>query len=278
MIIYSLIRRQVEYPFKEVENGVKTIGLTLGQGKVCSGSDFGVVTWNCYGHSKAVADAMKSAGGLHVAMENGYMQRKKGYFTMGLGGFNGTELLRKKGASPDRFEKLGVAIKPWRAAGDHILVCGQRGYGYNAQAMQNDWPEKALWELRKHTDRKILYRPHPARVRLPKTLPSNTEVVSNEGPLAAQMLGAHAVVVWTSNAATEALLKGFPVVYDGNAIACAELAVKGLENIEQVRTPDREQRFWDLAWQQWRKDEIEFGIPWGVFRTQYAEYKSKELL
>jgi hypothetical protein len=68
-------------------------------------------------------------------------------------------------------------------------------------------------------------------------------------------------VVWTSNAATEALLAGVPVFSDGPHLVTEGAAERGLEHLERPTYPDRRPIFERLAWAQWSVRELEAGRP-----------------
>lgn len=259
-IVYSFVRRRPEYPWEAVERGIRNAGYVQGKGGVSFAKNNALITWNCYGGNKRAAQQMRQAGGVHCVMENGYLRRSDGYYIVSRDGHNGLASHLVRNTGPERFEKLNLRIEPWRRSGSVVLVCGQRGGSYNELAMSNEWPQDVLCRLRKFTDREIWYRPHPGRTRLPAVLPENCKVVSNEEPLREQLKHAHALVVWTSNAAHEALLMGVPVIYEGPSLAAAELSVPGVENVEAPVYADRRQYFWDLAWQQWNAEEINKGI------------------
>ena len=190
------------------------------------------------------------------------MRRDKGFYLMNRDGFNGLEPSAVMNHDPVRFENLDLNIQPWKKDGKHILVCGQRGGNYSPLSMPNNWPTDVLRTLRTLTDRPILSRAHPARERAPTKSPESCFRVSSEEPLKAHLKNAFAVVVWTSNAATEALLYGIPVFYCGPTLATKKLALAGLKYINAPFYTNREQVFWDLAWHQWDIEEIRSGKAW----------------
>lgn len=266
---FMFFRRHPSYPAYEVMKGIRSCGDDVQPfDNVRINSDSVAVTWNCYGTSRRVAEKVKALKGKHVVFENGYLNRQDGYYAMGLDGINGNEANAIEGISDERFKKLNIKIKPWNKKGKHILVCAQRGGGYNQMAMPNEWPEEILGKLINKTGMSIKYRPHPERqINLDTsnylTDWHNVEIIDHTQDINEQIKDAFAVVVFTSNAANEALLLGIPVFYCGPAISCSHLALQGIENIEQPFYPeDREQYFNYLAHRQWHKDEIESGEAW----------------
>lgn len=149
---------------------------------------------------------------------------------------------------PDRLTALGVEMKPWRGAGDHILLVPP------SEAIQRlfdlgDWEAQMLARLRHCTERPVM--------------------VSHKGdprPLSTRLHGCHAVVAWTSNVAVEAICAGVPaIVSRWSAAAPISSLLDKLEHwIEQpLMVPPKDRLRWArwLAWRQWTVAEIRQGLP-----------------
>ncbi len=276
-VAYCLIRHRTPYPWESVEAGIRVSGDLVADG-YCDqrGSPSSVaVTWHPYRTSLRVAEAVKSGGGRHVVFENGYVRtNSKGerYYLAELDGFNGRGRHPVPEIGPARWETFHVKHSPWKRGGKHVLVCGQMGGSYSEYAMPNFWPDRVLAELRRHTDRPIVYRPHPVRRRLPDMAHQGVVISDPSRPLSEDLEGAHACVVWTSNSATEALIAGIPVFYEGPTLKLGSLARRGVSRIEAPAYPDREPALWELAWSQWTKDEIKTGMPWGLLMEARREF------
>jgi hypothetical protein len=81
-------------------------------------------------------------------------------------------------------------------------------------------------------------------------------------PFAQALQGAHAVVCWTSNAAVDALLAGFPVFCTAPC-AAYRMGQTDLAKIEcPFFPPDREQWARNLAANQWTLNEMTSGQCW----------------
>lgn len=217
------------------------------------------VAWNAYGQSGAVAENFIKRGASALICEEGYIRKIGGetYFAMGLNGHNGSGLWRIGG--PERWDGWGFEIKPWREDGRHILVCGQRGFGYNKMAMPDDWQDTVAAQLRGLTDRPLHFRAHPKRRRrMPKA--RYDEILDYEQPLEDQLKDAWGCVVWTSACNVSALLEGIPTFFCGphiiNEIACH----RGVSMIEAPALHG--QRYFSLtgmAWAQWSMAELKSG-------------------
>ena len=108
-------------------------------------------------------------------------------------------------ASPARWERLGLEIKPWRKDGSHILICPpDEIYGQLWGLDPLKWLEDVLATLTSVTGRDRIIR-------------DRSKAKSATEPFAAALKGAWALVTCTSNAAVEALLAGVPVFVQGTA-------------------------------------------------------------
>lgn len=264
---YVMFRKHPAYPTQEVVQGIVHNG-----DKAVSYRDHNLnkssvaVTWNSYGTARRIAERVKQVGGQHIMFENGYLKRSENFYAIGMDGINGNESNFINNVSEARWKKLNLEIKPWNKNGKYILVCAQRGGGYNTMAMPNQWPELVIDELITMTDIPIKYRPHPERqIQLDDFYKRKwgVETLDHREKIENQIKEACAIVVYTSNAANEALLQGVPVFYCGPAISCSHIALHG---IDKINTPfysqEREKYFHYLAHRQWHIEEIKNGEAW----------------
>lgn len=130
----------------------------------------------------------------------------------------------------DRWDALGVDLKPWRTDGETVLL-PQRGIGCVQTAMPRAWTQSAL---QKYPHARV--RPHPGRSK-------------DARPLSEDLARCAQVVTWGSGAAVQALMLGIKVHSDmPNWIG------------EQNNTDEgRLAMFRRLAWAQWRTSEIVSG-------------------
>jgi hypothetical protein len=110
--------------------------------------------------------------------------------------------------------------------------------------MAPDWADKISKRLK--TKHPIRIRKHPGNDTPKRSLEADLE-------------GAWAVVVWSSNAGLHALIKGIPVYVEAPFWICREARATG--SIDEPITPERLPHFQRLAWAQWRLEEIESGVP-----------------
>lgn len=148
---------------------------------------------------------------------------------------------------PDRFHAFGRHVYPWRRSGSHVLVCPNSNIYFGLHGLDGDqWLEQTVATLKAHTDREI-------RVRWKY----------GSGHIKDALKDAWAVVVFSSAAALDALIRGVPVFVLAPFAAGARM---GLSDLSQIETPiypdDREPFLWALAYQQWTLSEIIQGEAW----------------
>lgn len=207
----------------------------------------GVVT---YGFLRGLLSTLRTA-----QADRPWVYLDRGYFRASYGGdysgyFRATRnRWQHSGAGEydgERWARLGLQVKPWRARGEHILVCPPGDVFSKAvgQFSAVEWLTLVLKRLAKVTDRSVHVR---------------YKSMSGERPLAADLVNCHALVTYMSNTATEALLEGVPVVCLGPS-AAAEMGGT-LETIENPKYPDDRERWARvLAANQWTLDEFKNGL------------------
>lgn len=226
-----------------------------------------------YGYIKTlprIMDEYIEAGRKVVFVDLGYWGRRhggrfKGFHKISVNARHPTEYLMARDRNVSRLRRFGVVVQPWRTRGDHIVLAGMskksaESYGFEAE----EWERNAVAELRRHTDRPIIYRPKPSW--LEATHISATTM--QRTPLPDQALvNCHAVVTHHSNVAVDALAAGVPTFcMDGVA---APMSLQKLRKIENPLFPQgREQWLANIAWAQWNVDEMESGVMWRYLKSE----------
>lgn len=149
-----------------------------------------------------------------------------------------------------RFAALGIEIKPWRAAGKHIVVCPQSmPFMRTVVGYDGIWESAAVAKLKSVTTRSI-------RVR---------DWSPNKGALAAtlgeDLVDAHALMTWSSAAAVTAIVSGVPAIVESTDCAAAPMA-GDLGSLEELPMPARENWCGVLADNEWTLDEMQRGMAW----------------
>jgi hypothetical protein len=255
--IYCQIRDQPVYRRECFVRGAVAAGYkiapyhTIGPGKP---GDV-LLIWNRYGGLHHTAETFERGGGTVLVAENAYVgldRANRQRYALARGGHNGQGLWPDGG--PGRWEKLGIPLQPWRADGDHILICPNRAFGRPGYIMPDIWAQATADKLRTLTKRRVIIRQHPGNDP-PKR------------PLSADLTRAWAVVIWSSSAGCEALIAGVPVFCMSPAWICkpatsSDLTMINSPTLHSERLPVMQR----LAWAQWDVPEIESGEPFQRLR------------
>lgn len=148
----------------------------------------------------------------------------------------------------ERFRALGIPIQPWRTTGRHIVVCPQSDAFMKLLAGRSGhWGRQTVEELQRSTGREVRLRPWLR------------DKGCSSATLAQDLIGAHALVTWSSAAAVTAVLAGIPVIV--RASDCAARPMSGTE-LEALPTPDRQTWAGVLADNEWTVKELTDGTAW----------------
>ena len=143
----------------------------------------------------------------------------------------------------------------------------------------NLWFEQQINEIRKHTNRPILVRPHP---RNPVGLDvSKWKNVSCKSPqrdyntiddtdFKETLKHAWAVVNYSSNPAMMAVFNGIPVFVSAQSL-CYDVGNISLNKINNPVMPDRNNWTNKLAYTEWTTEEIKQGLPWARIKKRLKE-------
>lgn len=211
---------------------------------------------------RAIFEHYRAEGKPVIFIDLGYWNRKKrtrfdGFHKLVLNSRHPTEYFQNTRHPADRFKALGVPILPWRKKGRHIIVAGMSAKGAAAEGLAAEqWERNAVAELRKHTDRPIIYRPKPNWIG-PRPIFGTT--MQRDVPLEHALRDAHAVVTHHSNVAVDAILAGIPAICPYGVAAC--MSVPDFSMIEDLAMPDgREQWAADIAYTQYSVQEMQNGV------------------
>lgn len=262
---YVLIRQHPALRQDAFVAGLRACGYDVSLGgpspKVARGDI--AVLWNGhFGTDEARARAFEAAGGLLLVAENAYLEppgSKWQHFAIAQHGHNGAGQWATGG--PERWDALGVELKPWRSEGSHIVVCCQRGIGSREMASPDNWEQRTVHILRGLTSRPIVVRKHPGK-------PAAHPAVVAE--MREALRGAHACVIWSSANGVRSLVEGVPVIYTAPHWICSGAASNALSAIENPPMPDRLATFRRMAWAQWAASEVEAGAPFRAFANWKA--------
>ena len=220
----------------------------------------------------AMVEALRAERIPSLILEAGYVKRAE-YFQVGVGRLN---WLPEEAPSSDRFDALGLERTTKRQDGTFVMVCGQMvGDAQHRLDFRSmvAWIRNTFRDLAAHTDRELVYRPHPAAVAItggPLVHPPGASRISDPlSPLDRELQGAHALVTYNSTAGLLALLAGVPVFCNKSAFY-ADLVNTKLSKIEKPVWKNTKRFFERLAYAQWTLEELRGGAPL-EFLTPYLE-------
>ena len=190
---------------------------------------------------------------------------------VGLNGINRDAYFGPNNNNDTRHRLLGLSLKPWRTSGEFILIAGQHDKSLQWQNMppMSNWFLETYDEIRKHTERPILFRPHP-RCQLPH-IERGLKNVHRQQPR--KISGSYddydmdfndiwATISYSSNPGIHSILNGVPAFVGTSSLAyTAANDIDFLHDIEQPFMPDRQQWLNDYAHTEYTLEEIAQGIP-----------------
>lgn len=188
---------------------------------------------------------------------------------------------------PDRWIEVKamqhLEVKPWRQEGQYILLVLQRPGDSSLKNLLKKYGtyeiflKNVIKDIRKNTNKPIKIRLHPLRqdVQLgiieqlnldgitisDNNSPNKGGVLDGGDGLQKDFDNAFAVVGFNSNALTESVCEGIPTFSLCPSSMAWQCSNKDLKNLDTPKTFKRDQWLYNLAYCQWREDEIAKGLP-----------------
>jgi hypothetical protein len=205
-----------------------------------------------------------------IVLEVGGIERGTTW-KVGLNGINRDAYFGEQDNDRTRADSLGLGCKPWRSNGDFILICGQHDKSLQWQDMpsMSNWFMQTYREIRKHTDRPILFRAHP-RCRLPH-IELGLKHVYRQEPR--QLPGTYddfdmkfdniwATISYSSNPGIHSIMNGVPSFVSPSSLAYPVANdIDFLFDIEEPHMGARQAWLNDYAHTEYTIKEISQGIP-----------------
>jgi hypothetical protein len=204
-----------------------------------------------------------------IVLEVGGIERGTTW-KVGLNGINRDAYFGEQDNDRTRADSLGLVCKPWRSNGDFILVCGQHDKSLQWQNMprMSNWFLNTYDEIRKYTERPIVFRPHP-RCTL-EHIERGLKNVYRQEPQ--HVNGTYddfdmgfdnvwATVSYSSNPGTHSCINGVPAFVSTHSLAYSVgNDIDFLHDIENPMMPDRQQWLNDYAHTEYTVEEISQGL------------------
>lgn len=211
----------------------------------------------------------RKAGKPVVYLDMGYWQRagQDGHFKVAVNARHPTKYFQKVAHDDQRAKALGIAARPWRKEGRHILLAGMSAKAAWAEKIEpaERFERITIQALKNVTDRPIVYRPKPSWGDAKPI--EGARFSSREERLEDVFSDCYAVVTHHSNVAVDGLVAGIPCfVWDGVATA---MGSNDLKNIDRpCRPDDRDQWINDITYTQFRLSEMREGVAWRHLRDE----------
>ena len=229
------------------------------------------VLWNGrMAQNKTVWEQNRKLGKPVIVLEVGGIKRGTTW-KVGLNGINRDACFGDTGMDSTRSNLQGLTLKPWRTEGKYILICGQHDKSLQWQGMprMSNWFLNTYDEIRKHTDRPIIFRPHP-RCKL-EHIERGLRYVERQEPrhvngtyddFDMRFNNVWATVSHSSNPGIHSIIQGIPAFVSTSSLAY-DVAndIDFLHDIENPAMPDRTQWLNDYAYTEWTIQEIAKGLP-----------------
>lgn len=216
--------------------------------------------------------AHRRAGTTMVMFDKGYSrdnrtgaQGKWEYWRVSVNAHHPTDRLMSRDYPADRWNRLGLEIKPWRKRGHQIVIAGSSEKYHSFEGLDDPtgFATGIVEKIRKRgCARPIVYRPKPSwdgAVKIPDTIwSSGRETIQDV------LRNAWCLVTHGSNACFEAMLAGIPTIILGNAVT-RPISTTSLALIESPKCeadPARLKLACALAYHQWTKPEFTSGLAW----------------
>jgi hypothetical protein len=214
-------------------------------------------------------DAIRAGGSRLVYVDKGYT-REAPWRRAAVDSCEPTAYLGLLGSPPDRRRARGWEPQPWRASGCSVLLMwhSEREAAWRGLPPPEEHADSVVAELRRHTDRPIVYRPRPNLAPARSVLGAETSPPGR--PLAEDLAGAHVAVTVGGSASMWALIAGVPCVCLGDAVAepVSSTSVADAEDPRLATDDERERLLNDLAYCQWHHEEWRSGKAWRTIVEQ----------
>lgn len=186
---------------------------------------------------------------------------------------------------PSRWQQIStdcdIQLEDYKKGGKNIVLCCQRDGGWSMGAIPVlHWARSVISQLKVHTDRQIVIRPHPKDKRsttsylsaLKSQYKNDSQIkISNlDHPLEHDLDKAWAVINHNSSSIVGPLIQGFHAfVTDPANSQNAEVVNTDLSLIESPLEFDREKWLQRISMFHWKFSELEDGSAWRHMR-QYV--------
>lgn len=182
---------------------------------------------------------------------------------------------------PARWQQISkdcnIQLHDYKRKGKNILICLQRNGGWSMKGVDVvNWAIKTIGQIRLHTDRPIVIRPHPgdskAKEYLANRLPrlrGNNVFISAQGTLLEHdLMKSWAVVNHNSSSIVGPIIQGYHAfVTDPVDSQCREVAHTDFSLIDKPQEFDRQAWLERISMFHWKFSELKDGTCWRHMRN-----------
>jgi hypothetical protein len=177
---------------------------------------------------------------------------------------------------PARWQKisqnLNLNLKPYRTAGNHILICLQRNGGWSMKGVNSiQWLDQTINTIKQYSDRPIIVRAHPGDKKTKgylKINQKNVQLSTNER-LIDDLTNAWATVVHNSSPSVASTIMGVPTFLTDPVPQHSQsfsVANTDLSKIENPELKERQQWIEKISMCHWNFEELRSGEAWQFFK------------
>ena len=199
------------------------------------------------------------------------------------GVFPDTGIYFDKNPDPKRWIQISkdcdINLEDYKKKGSNIILCLQRNGGWS-MGHRNivEWTSSTIREIRKHSDRHIVIRPHPGDKKARSTYlqdlykiykkDKGVSISEPETPLDQDLLSAWAVVNHNSSSIVGPIIKGYHAfITDPQKSQCSEVSHNKFSEIENPTEFDRQAWLERISMFHWKFTELEDGTAWKHMRN-----------
>jgi capsule polysaccharide modification protein KpsS len=235
----------------------------------------------------------------YMVWEEGSFRQYPMYKKIGWYHYNNTGIFNNVDVDNSRWEKIkkenNITIKDWKIDGEYILIMGQVENDSAIISLYNNgyssfiaWIDDTITELRKHTDRPIVIRPHPRdlnnyKINCNKIISNSKNVSISENfssgddtrvyggsGLFEDLKNAYAVITYNSNSIVEAICEGIPVFALDQGSVAYNIAHQDLSIIETFdQNIDIQNWCSSVAYTMWKSNETAKGETWAHLKPVF---------
>jgi hypothetical protein len=274
-MIFNLWRQNGALNSSPIFDAFHAGAVALGHDVVTNSNDGIDVIWSVLWHGRMAGNRSIWEQNIRqskptIVLEVGGIKRGTTW-KVGINGINRTAYFGEQDNDRTRADSLGLVCKPWRSDGDFILICGQHDKSLQWQHMprMSNWLLDTVKTIQKHTDRPIVFRPHP-RCPLPdiekefknvyRQVPNKLAGTYDDFDMKFDNI--HATISYSSNPGIHSIINGVPAFVGTSSLAYdVGNDIDFLHDIEEPHMGARQHWLNNYAHTEWTIEEISQGLP-----------------